>query len=420
MVQADGGSRGNPGPAGYGAVVLDADTGAVLAERKAAIGIDTNNVAEYHGLIAGLAAARELGARDVEVRLDSKLVVEQMSGRWQVKHPSMRPLARQAAELAAGFDRISFGWIPRAQNSHADRLANEAMDAAAAAPDVAPAAVAPDAPAQAELAPAAPSQDEPSQRELSQDEPSQGEPSQDEPSQDELAEESAGPLAPPQEQLPVNNLGAWLPPQTARTRLLLVRHGVTEYSVAKRFAGRSDLELTEAGREQARRTADRVAELGPVEVLISSPLRRTRQTAQHLADRLGLPVLIEDGMIETDFGDWDGYTYAEVSQKWPVELQRWLADPSVGPPSGESFEAVTRRVRHARDRILAQHAGKTVAVVSHVTPIKTLVRLALDAPASALQRMYLSAASICVIDYYADGPVSLQSFNDTAHLGVEH
>jgi probable phosphoglycerate mutase len=223
---------------------------------------------------------------------------------------------------------------------------------------------------------------------------------------------------PVQEQLPANNLGAWVPPQAVPTRLLLVRHGVTEYSVAKRFAGRSDLELTEAGREQARLAAGRIAELGPVDVLISSPLRRTRQTAQQLADRLELPVLIEDGVIETDFGDWDGYTYAEVSQKWPAELQRWLADPSVAPPSGESFETVTRRVRRARDRILAEHAGKTVVVVSHVSPIKTLVRLALDAPASALQRMFLEPASISVIDYYADGPVSLRSFNDTAHLGA--
>ena len=388
VVQADGGSRGNPGPAGYGAVVFDADSGAVLAERKAAIGVDTNNVAEYHGLIAGLAAARELGARDVEVRMDSKLVVEQMSGRWQVKHPSMRPLARQARELAAGFDRISFGWVPRAENSHADRLANEAMDAAAG------------------------------QESAGQESAGQESAGQESAGPESAGQESAGRLEPAQERLPINNLGAWLPPQTARTRLLLVRHGVTEYSVAKRFAGRSDLELTEAGREQARRAAGRIAELGPVDVLLSSPLRRARQTAEHLADRLGLPVLVEDGMVETDFGDWDGYTYAEVGQKWPVELQRWLADPSVAPPSGESFETVTRRVRRARDRILAQHTGKTVAVVSHVSPIKILVRLALDAPASALQRMHLEAASVCVIDYYADGPVSLQSFNDTAHLSL--
>jgi broad specificity phosphatase PhoE/ribonuclease HI len=378
VVQADGGSRGNPGPAGYGAVVLDADTGATLAERKAAIGVETNNVAEYQGLIAGLTAARELGAREVQVQLDSKLVVEQMAGRWQVKHPSMRPLARQAGQLAAGFDRVSFEWIPRARNSHADRLANEAMDAAATTPAVPEKAV-----------------------------PDSAEPARSRPEQ--LAADTS----------PTNNNGAWVPPQAARTRLVLVRHGMTEYSVAKRFAGRSDLELTEQGLEQARQAAGRVAALGPIDVVISSPLRRTRQTAQQLADRLAVPVLIEDGMIETDFGDWDGFTFAEVSQKWPAELQRWLADPSVAPPSGESFETVTRRVRRARDRILAQHGGKTVVVVSHVSPIKTLVRLALDAPASALQRMFLAPASVSVIDYYADGPVSLQSFNDTAHLGTQ-
>jgi probable phosphoglycerate mutase len=302
--------------------------------------------------------------------MDSKLVVEQMSGRWQVKHPSMRPLYRQAAELAAGFGRISYQWIPRAENSHADRLANEAMDAAAG------------------RAPSAASQVAPVQ----------------------------GELATEPEPVPANNNGAWLPPDAAPTRLLLVRHGVTEYSVAKRFAGRSDLELTATGLDQARLAAGRVAELGPVDAVISSPLRRTRQTAEQIADRLKLQVLVEDGMIETDFGDWDGYTFAEARQKWPAELQRWLDDPAVAPPSGESFETVTRRVRRARDRILSQHAGKTVVVVSHVSPIKILVRLALDAPAAALHRMFLAAASISVIDYYADGPVSLQSFNDTAHL----
>lgn len=128
IVEADGGSRGNPGPAGYGAVVWDADRERVLAERKEALGVATNNVAEYRGLIAGLSAAAELGAREVDVRMDSKLVVEQMTGRWKVKHAAMIPLADQARRLAAGFDRVDFEWIPRAQNSHADRLANEAMD----------------------------------------------------------------------------------------------------------------------------------------------------------------------------------------------------------------------------------------------------------------------------------------------------
>jgi ribonuclease HI len=128
VVEADGGARGNPGPAGYGAVVRDAATGEVLAERKAGLGRTTNNVAEYEGLIAGLAAAQAVGASSVDVRMDSKLVVEQMSGRWQIRHPTLQTLAARAAELAAGLGTVTYEWIPRADNIHADRLANEAMD----------------------------------------------------------------------------------------------------------------------------------------------------------------------------------------------------------------------------------------------------------------------------------------------------
>lgn len=128
IVEADGGSRGNPGPAGYGAVVREAASGDVLAEREDFLGVTTNNVAEYRGLIAGLTAARELGARRVTVRMDSKLVVEQMCGRWKVKHPAMIPLAREANALRRGFDEVGFEWVPRERNKAADRLANIAMD----------------------------------------------------------------------------------------------------------------------------------------------------------------------------------------------------------------------------------------------------------------------------------------------------
>lgn len=132
VVEADGGARGNPGPAGWGALVREAATGEVLLERSAAIGHATNNVAEYGGLIAGLRAAAELGATTVEVKMDSKLVIEQMAGRWKIKHPGLRPLAAQAAQLVRRFDSVQWTWVPRAQNADADRLANEAMDAAAA------------------------------------------------------------------------------------------------------------------------------------------------------------------------------------------------------------------------------------------------------------------------------------------------
>jgi len=128
IVEADGGSRGNPGIAAGGAVVIDAESGAVLSELGVYMGIATNNVAEYSGLIAGLEAAfeRDAGA-SVHVLMDSKLVVEQMSGRWKVKHPDMQVLARKANALIAGRE-VSFEWVPRLSNSRADAAANESMD----------------------------------------------------------------------------------------------------------------------------------------------------------------------------------------------------------------------------------------------------------------------------------------------------
>ena len=132
IVEADGGSRGNPGPAGFGAIVRDEATSELLREICDSIGIATNNVAEYSGLIAGLRAAAEIApGADVEARLDSKLVVEQMSGRWQIKHQDLRSLARTAQQAAARLGRVRYVWVPRARNAHADRLANQAMDNAA-------------------------------------------------------------------------------------------------------------------------------------------------------------------------------------------------------------------------------------------------------------------------------------------------
>ncbi len=376
VVEADGGSRGNPGPAGYGAVVRDAVTGEVLAERAAGIGHATNNVAEYGGLIAGLQAAADLSPAEVEVRMDSKLVVEQMNGRWQVKHPSMKPLAAEARALVGLLPRVRFSWIPRAQNAHADRLANEAMDASArgdvwrAGGDSGPA----DAAATW----------------LAEHEP------------------TAAPAAPTKQ--------VWRPEaSTAPTTTLLLRHGQTVLSVEKRFSGVGDQELTEVGLAQAAAAAQRLATSGATAV-ISSPVRRAHQTAMLVAQALGLEVAVEPGLRETDFGDWEGYTFAEVREKWPREMDAWLADTAVPPPFGESFDATATRVRQARDRVLASYAGQRVVLVSHVTPIKTLLRFALDAPPSALYRMHLDLACLSEVQWFADGPAVVRSLNDTGHL----
>jgi probable phosphoglycerate mutase len=128
IIEADGASRGNPGHASYGAVILNASTGEVVAERGAVLGHATNNVAEYSGLIAGLEVIATLDPQAiVEVRMDSKLVVEQMSGRWKIKSPDMRTLAMRAREILP-FQNVTYTWIPRNDNKAADALANEALD----------------------------------------------------------------------------------------------------------------------------------------------------------------------------------------------------------------------------------------------------------------------------------------------------
>ncbi|MFG2212014.1 bifunctional RNase H/acid phosphatase [Streptomyces sp. NPDC048638] len=387
IVEADGGSRGNPGPAGYGAVVLDAETGETLAEAAEFIGTATNNVAEYRGLLAGLRAAHALDPEAaVHVRMDSKLVVEQMSGRWKIKHPDMKPLAAEA-KTAFPAARVTYEWIPREKNKHADRLANEAMDAGKNGKQWEPrdsraALDAPAAPARSAAARAA----------------------------DEAAEEGAA-AAPP--------VGWGAPDLGAPATFVLLRHGETALTPEKRFSGSggTDPELSAAGRRQAAATAAALAARGTVQAVVSSPLRRCRETAEEIATRLGLEVRLEEGLRETDFGAWEGLTFAEVRERFPEDLDAWLGSAKAAPTGGgESFAAVARRVSVARDKLIARYAGRTVLVVTHVTPIKTLVRLALGAPPESLFRMELSAASLSAVAYYADGNASLRLLNDTSHL----
>jgi probable phosphoglycerate mutase len=189
-------------------------------------------------------------------------------------------------------------------------------------------------------------------------------------------------------------------------------------SVQKRYAGlspKTDAPLTDTGVRQAVAAAKRLASAG-IDAIVASPLRRTVRTAEEVAAVTGVPVLTDEGIRETDFGAWEGLTFAEVRERWPSELATWLADPSVAPPGGESFDQVSERVTAALHRILAERAHQTVLIVSHVTPIKTLVAAALLAPPAALYRMHLDVAALCEIDWYADGPTVLRSFNDTAHL----
>lgn len=361
IVEADGGSRGNPGPAGYGSVVWSADHGTVLAESKQAIGRATNNVAEYRGLIAGLEEAAKLGATEVDVRMDSKLVVEQMSGRWQVKNPDLKTLIAQAKAIANRFDRVSYTWIPRADNSHADRLANEAMDAAAELED---------------------------------------------PEDDDNTVKHHAPVSP----------AGWTGARGAPTRLLLLRHGQTELSTQRRYSGRGNPALTDIGHRQADAAALHLGQRGGIAAVVTSPLQRAYDTAAKAAKALGVDVAVDDDLIETDFGAWEGLTFTEAAERDPELHRSWLRDTSVTPPDGESFDGVARRVQAARRRIIGEYAGETVLVVSHVTPIKTLLRLALDAGPGILYRLHLDLASLSIAEFYPDGASSVRLVNDTSYL----
>jgi len=370
VVEADGGSRGNPGPAGFGCVVFSADRTTVLAEHKHFIGQTTNNVAEYRGLIAGLEEARRLGANEVAVSMDSKLVVEQMSGRWKVKHPGLAELHQQARALASTFDGVTFGWIPRERNAHADRLANEAMDAAGL----------------------------------------------DSAGLDPSGLDSAGTAGDPPPDAVAVAPSAWTGNRGGPTRLLLLRHGQTELSVQRRYSGRGNPELTEVGRSQAADAARYLAQKGGIAAVISSPLHRAHATATAAADALGLSVVIDENLTETDFGEWEGLTFPEAAKSHPDVHGRWLRDTSLAAPGGESFDEVGQRVHRARDRIVAEYPGDTVLVVSHVTPIKTLLRLALDAGPSILYRMHLDLASLSIAEFYPDNGASVRLVNDTSYL----
>ncbi|MEO5311202.1 bifunctional RNase H/acid phosphatase [Corynebacterium sp. c24Ua_83] len=390
-VECDGGSRGNPGIAGCGSSVLEGDQ--EVAARWEFIAKATNNVAEYQGLINALELAievakiRGVAAEDLEiqVRMDSKLVVEQMSGRWKIKHPDMKPLAARVKELEATLAAVTYNWVPRAQNKRADELANRAMDDGVGgrwfddALSFQPAADSAEADGDAAPAPAGTAGAEATGAEAVTDAASAPE---------------------------------WHPGGKP-TRLWVLRHGQTEMSVKKQFSGLSDPELTSHGHEQARRAAAYVAgqlaggaggSAGPV-AIYSSPLKRTRQTAEAVAEALATSprVHVTEALIEMNFGDWEGRTFAEVMDEFPLEHDACFWDSSAAPSGGESPDDVLARVRPFLRDVARNHPGEDVVLVSHVTPIKSILRHALCASGALYRTLHLDLAGLSVIEIFPDG-----------------
>jgi probable phosphoglycerate mutase len=413
IVETDGGSRGNPGPAGFGAVVRDANTGAVLAEVGEAIGTATNNVAEYRGLLAGLRAAAQLDpAAQVEVRADSKLVVEQMSGRWQIKHEDMRRLAEQARAVLPA-SAVTYTWVPRAKNTHADRLANEAMDVAAGR-----------ARSRGTTTPG-------------------GGPTAGGSVAGSAGGSVAGSVGGSVDGSVGGSVDAPGTPSTRRgsiraprggeageaTTLIVVRHGRTPMTEVGRYSGwgGDDPGLSEAGRQDADRLAALLAGLARPGALlpdiarptavVASPAQRTKQTAAAIAQRLGAPVEVDEAWVEASFGDWEGLTYGELVRRFPAELAQLQGSTTYAPPGGgESLNAVAERVRGARDRVVAAYPEQTVVVVTHATPARVVLQEAMGAGAVALWRVRVTAASVSVVRYWEDGGVEVAMVNSTAHL----
>jgi probable phosphoglycerate mutase len=369
IIEADGGSRGNPGMSGAGAVVIDAATGNILREISEAVGIATNNVAEYSALIFALEAAFEIDpAAEIVVRMDSKLVVEQMSGRWKIKHPDMLSLGARVQQLIKG-KGVEFVWIPREQNVLADALANKAMDGEPAS-----------AAAAVEFNHVAPSSIRAPQSSVSQ-----------------------------------------------ATTLIMVRHGRTALTEGRKISGGDgeNPDLSDLGNKDASDVALELARVGhsgafsfleKPAVVIHSPIKRAAQTASKIAQRLGAEQVELADLREIGFGDWDGLTNEELFVGYEEHYQRWRGSYNVAPPNGESLQDFDVRVNQSLDFILDNFAGKTVVVVAHVMPIRGLLRIANDASVAGFWRVDLGPASISIARFWGREAAEIVCVNSTSHL----
>ena len=369
IIEADGGSRGNPGLSGAGAVVIDAASGNILREISEAVGIATNNVAEYSAVIFALEVAFEIDpAAEIVVRMDSKLVVEQMSGRWKIKHPDMLSLGARVQQLISG-KNVEFVWIPREQNVLADALANKAMDG-----EPAPTAAA------GEFNHVAPSS-----------------------------------IRAPQSAV------------AEATTLIMVRHGRTALTESRKISGGDgeNPDLSELGNKDAAEVALELARVGssgafsflakPV-VVIHSPVKRAAQTASKIAQKLGAEQVELGDLREIGFGDWDGLTNEELFVGHETQYQAWRGSYDVAPPNGESLKDFDVRVNRSLDFILDKFSGKTVVVVAHVMPIRGLLRIANDASVAGYWRVDLGPASISIARFWGREGAEIVCVNSTSHL----
>jgi len=361
----------------------------VLVEVAESVGIATNNAAEYGGAIAGLQAAVEIDADAcVEVRLDSKLVVEQMSGRWQIKHPDMRDLAKVARGVMPT-GQVTYTWVPRENNRAADALVNEALDLFDGSTPI----------------------------RIRRQYTSELNAFAREDLLGSVQELQARDVAEEALRSKPNVMIGWAELGTPVTTLM-ARHGASAYSLEKRFSGSGgvDIPLAPIGIEQAQALALEVKRRGNVSHIVSSPILRTLQTAHIVAEATGLDVSENLDFAECSFGEWDGHTFADVRERWPNELSEWLANVNIAPPGGESLSQCRDRVNRGRKSVIDQYPAQTILVVSHVSPIKLMTGLATGAPLESAFRMELPPCSLTSLAWFPDGNSSMFSFAEASHL----
>lgn len=364
FIYCDGASRGNPGPASYGVSIVD-ERGEVIAEFGEQLGVRTNNYAEYQGVIAALRYLSDTAYRDVTIRMDSKLVIEQLAGRWKVKSPDMRELVSEASRLLGPF-RATLQWIPREENSRADELANQALDGA-------------------------PLDFEPAERELAGIQP-------------------RSIRAPRQTREPVT--------------LVLVRHGHTKVTERDLIAGGdgSDPELSELGELDAMAAAKTVPalleyfKLPSASAIIHSPMVRTTQTAQIISKEVPAPLSKDDRLREIGFGTWNGQEMTAITAEKPEFVRSWQGSMSVKPEQGESIDDLVSRVHPLIEELCESHSGQTVVLVSHMMPVRTIAALSAKGAPSLYWSTNFSPGSVSIVRFF--GPDFAEQFviNSCQHL----
>lgn len=364
FVYADGASRGNPGPASYGVSIVT-EQGEVIAEFGESLGVRTNNYAEYQGVIAALRYLSDTPHRQITIRMDSKLVIEQLSGRWKVKSEDMRELVAEASQLLGPF-QASLEWIPREQNSRADALANQALDGGV--PDFTPAHI--------ELAGIQP-------RSI---------------------------RAPRQVAEPVT--------------IVLVRHGHTKMTERNLIAGGDgdDPELSELGLRDAGAAAQAIRplldfnSLPEVAAVIHSPMVRTTQTAMVVANQLSAPMHSDDRLREIGFGSWNGQEMTVITGQNPDFVRSWQGSMSVKPDGGESIDDLTARIKPLIAELAETYNGKTVVLVSHMMPIRTITALSAPGSNSLYWNVNFAPGSVSIIRFFGLNFAEQFNINSCQHL----